>query len=128
MRLLADENIPLASVERLRAEGHDVAVVLGGSGGSGDEAVLRRAREEDRILLTFDLDFGELVFHRGFSIPPGVILFRLHPARPNEPAELLVSISQRPEIQLANQFTVVTQDQVRQRPLPRETPRGLTPR
>ena len=58
MRFLADENVPFASVLRLRGEGHDVQVV---PQGGTDSAILVLARDEQRVLLTFDRDFGRLV-------------------------------------------------------------------
>jgi predicted nuclease of predicted toxin-antitoxin system len=39
--------------------------------------VLARAVREQRILLTFDNDFGELVFHSGQKASCGVVLFRI---------------------------------------------------
>lgn len=68
MRLLANENIPLASVATLRRAAHDVVSVMERSPGFPDEEVLRLAHSEARIILTFDRDYGELVYrHR---LPP----------------------------------------------------------
>jgi len=33
--------------------------------GLGDDSVLEKALTESRLLITFDKDFGELVFHKG---------------------------------------------------------------
>ena len=62
MRLLANENFPLDAVEALRAEGHDVAWIREDARGSVEEKVLERAQHEERIVITFDKDFGELAF------------------------------------------------------------------
>ena len=62
MRFLADENFPGLAVSELRKRGHDVSWVLTDSPGISDQEVLGRAKDENRILLTFDKDFGELVF------------------------------------------------------------------
>ena len=62
MRLLANENIPLATVEALREAGEDVVSVTEDSPGATDEAVIRWARQEERVVVTFDRDYGELVF------------------------------------------------------------------
>lgn len=53
MKLLANENIPLASVAALRTAGHDVLSLSLDSPGIKDEAVLALAREQDRIHVTF---------------------------------------------------------------------------
>lgn len=77
MRFLADENFPGAAVRAIRQMKHEVAWVLEDSPSALDPVVLQRAIAEDRILLTFDKDFGELA--RSFGLPPssGIILFRL---------------------------------------------------
>lgn len=86
--------------------------------GASDRAVLALARSENRYLLTFDRHFGELIYRRGEAAPRGVIYFRFLPVDPEEPARVLEALLKRPEIQLEARLTVVTRDQVRQRPLP----------
>ena len=62
MRLLANENFPRIAVEALRARGHDVAWVRTDIPGASDQDVIHRAVAENRVLVTFDKDFGELAF------------------------------------------------------------------
>ena len=69
MRILADENIPRCVVETLRRENHDVAWVRRDAPGATDRKVLARARAGNRLLLTFDMDFGELAFREGLPTP-----------------------------------------------------------
>lgn len=47
---------------RLRSEGHDVSYVPEFKSGASDVAILLKAFQEKRILLTEDKDFGELVY------------------------------------------------------------------
>ena len=61
MRLCANENIPEACVVRLRQAGHDVLWIRETTPGSPDNVVLALAASEDRLLITFDKDFGELI-------------------------------------------------------------------
>ena len=79
MRLLANENFPLDAVEALRAAGHDVVWIREDSRGAPDENILQRAQEENRIVITFDKDFGELAFRSKLPAQSGVILFRVTP-------------------------------------------------
>jgi hypothetical protein len=58
VRLLTDENIPSALVVALVEAGHEVATVRERAGGAADLDVARLAEAENRILLTFDKDFG----------------------------------------------------------------------
>jgi predicted nuclease of predicted toxin-antitoxin system len=118
IRLLADENVPRATVDSLRIAGLDVSAVIEHMPGASDAAVLEFARSEKRLLLTFDRDFGELIYRRGELPPPGVVYFRFLPIDPEESARILRSLLEHSEITLSGRFTVVTRDQVRQRPLP----------
>src|SRR5207302_10430940 len=77
MRLCANENVPGDCVAVLRQRGHDVLWVREVARGSGDDAVLAKAQSEARVLITFDKDFGELVFRRGKAASHGIVLFRL---------------------------------------------------
>lgn len=120
MRLLADENIPLAAVRALRAAGHDVVAIAEDATGLPDHTVLDRATSENRILLTFDRDFGALIYRGAVSVPRGVILLRFVPLTPEEPAQLLLELANRPELVFEGRFTVVDRERVRQRPLSRD--------
>lgn len=77
MRLLANENIPRDAVEALRTNGHDVVWVREMGPGSTDDEVLAFAINDQRVLLTFDKDFGELAWRGHLPGTRGVILFRL---------------------------------------------------
>ncbi len=74
--MLADENVPTDVVSALRSNGHDLTWMREAGPGSPDDLVLQRALAEDRIVLTFDKDFGELAFRLGQLATPGVILLR----------------------------------------------------
>lgn len=60
MRALADENFPRPAVEALRRPGWDVFSVAEACPGVPDEEVAALCADQQRILLTFDKDFGEL--------------------------------------------------------------------
>ena len=82
MRFLADAGISPRTVEFLREIGHDVVHVRDLSmQRAGDEVVADRARVESRVVLTFDLDFGE-VLAVGILDRPSVVIFRLADERP----------------------------------------------
>jgi hypothetical protein len=76
----------------------------------------------DYLVITFDREFGELVFARGSSGFPGVILLRFVPQSPMEPAELLADLAARPGLTFVGRSTVVDREHVRQRPLPVSRP------
>lgn len=91
MRFLANENVTADIVANLRARGHDVVWVAEGSPSLFDSDVLSIAVAEQRTLLTFDLDFGELAFRHALPAGPGIILLRLPGLSPGLLAERAVA-------------------------------------
>ena len=117
MRFLANENFPLDAVEALRNAGHDVAWVRTDAPGSSDPKVLQRAVADERVLLTFDKDFGELAFRAGLPAPCGVVLFRFQASSSAAlAARVAAAISARTD--WAGYFAVVTLGRIRMRELP----------
>jgi predicted nuclease of predicted toxin-antitoxin system len=121
MRWLADENIPGAAVAFLRRHGEDVVAIAQIAPGIADEAVLERARADQRILLSFDRDHGDLIFNGGHAAPPAVVYFRLYPADSNALDRILGGLMALGENALIGKFTVVTAEGMRQRALPAPT-------
>ncbi len=75
MKFLVDENIGTSIVRYLRSARHDVVWIKDVAPGLADRDILRRARMERRVIVTYDLDFGKLVF-LGKAKHRGVILLR----------------------------------------------------
>ena len=115
--LLANENVPLPAVKLLRAKGVDVVATAETMPGASDEQVLRFARDEGRWLVTYDRDYGELVFSRGLPSPPAIVYLRQEPYPPTRPADLLGSLLARPD-QVEGYFVVVGERSIRKRRRP----------
>ena len=62
MRFIADEGVDRSLVMFLRHDDHDVFYFAETDCGTEDEAILTLAKAENRILITRDKDFGELVY------------------------------------------------------------------
>jgi len=74
MRILVDENMPLATVQALRTAGHDVEDVRGTSAeGSSDDALWERAQAAERLLITTDKSFAS----RTGDLHFGVLIVRV---------------------------------------------------
>ncbi len=78
MNFAADECCDAVLVAGLRANGHDVWYAMESARGKDDQAILHHAETEQRILLTEDKDFGELVVRLGLPAY-GVVLLRMNP-------------------------------------------------
>jgi hypothetical protein len=115
MRFLADENFPGTAVAALRTDGHDVSWVLTEAPGKDDRAVLAWAVRQQRVLLTFDKDFGELASDPSLAAT-GVILFRIPPGKPAETGRRLADlIATRDD--WAGHFSMIEPGRVRMRRL-----------
>jgi predicted nuclease of predicted toxin-antitoxin system len=118
MRWLANENYPRASIALLRQAGLDVLAISETAPSINDEDVLALANTEQRVILTFDRDYGELIFRRLLPCSSGVIYFRFIPMTPTEPAERLLQLLGIAGLQLEGLFTTAECQHVRQRPMP----------
>lgn len=90
MRLLANENFPGPAVAALRQAGHDVFWARTDCPGAKDTEILGRAVADQRLILTFDKDFGELAFRSRLPAPCGIILFRISLTSPDDVARRAV--------------------------------------
>ena len=81
MNFLLDMGIAQSSAAFLRGNGHD-AVHLREQGlqRMEDEDIILKARAENRVVLTHDLDFGRIMALSGENLP-SVITFRLQDMR-----------------------------------------------
>ena len=84
MKLLVDKCVARAVSQRLRDDGHDVSTVAEWPSDPGDKAILERAADEGRSIITIDADFGALVF-RDHARRVGVLRLREQP--PGEQAK-----------------------------------------
>lgn len=118
MDLLADENVHGAIVEWLRVAGHDLVWAAESLKGCPNAELLSLARDQRRILVTADLDFGELVFRRRL-VSAGLILLRLglEGQSVDRRIETLAARWSFIERHAPNHFVVLGQRKTRVRPL-----------
>lgn len=122
MNFLADMGISPKAVAFLQNLGHD-AVHLHDHGLDrlSDQAILEKTQAEGRVVLTHDLDFGELMAASGAALP-SVVIFRLRNMRPENVnrhfREIVVRYREALE---KGAILSVTEGQVRTRYLPVET-------
>jgi predicted nuclease of predicted toxin-antitoxin system len=114
--LVVNENFPAPSTQVLRSAGFDVLAIGEAHPGMDDRDVLELARTQGRWLLTFDADYGELVFHRRLAPPAVVLLLRESHYRPAEPAQWVLPLANAPS-EIEGYFCVVSRDALRKRPL-----------
>ncbi len=114
--ILANENFPRHSVILLKKAGFEVVSIAEQSPGISDSEVLAIACRNSMVILTFDRDYGELLFKYRQSMPEGVVYFRTGLEHPEQAAKILLAQFQN-GLEINGYFTVIDIHGVRQRPL-----------
>ncbi|HLB59057.1 MAG TPA: DUF5615 family PIN-like protein [Bdellovibrionota bacterium] len=112
MKFLADECCDFSVVKALRESGYDVAVMSEISKGALDKKVLEISLEEQRILITEDKDFGELVYaYQRRSI--GVILLRFPSGGRAILSKALMQLLEKNHDSIKGKFVVIQPGKIR---------------
>lgn len=80
MRWLVDECVDAGVAALLHGSGYDVVYMSDVEPRAADTEVMNRAHHENRLLLTEDKDFGDLVFRQARPVP-GIVLLRIDSSR-----------------------------------------------
>ena len=112
MRFIIDESTGKSVANYLRSKGFDTVAVSEAMPKATDFQILIRARNEKRILVTNDLDFGELVFRNGQN-HSGILLLRLHDETPANRIRVVKAVIEQFGNRLPNHFVVATENGIR---------------
>jgi predicted nuclease of predicted toxin-antitoxin system len=115
MKLLADENFPKASVLLLRQLYYDITSIGEDDPGITDHSVMDTAIREQRLILTFDRDYGELIFKHNKKPEQGALYLRLSAYSPEEPAKIVHILLTTSGLETYRRLTVYDGQTVRQR-------------
>lgn len=114
MKILANENFPYPSIYYLKEKGFDVLSIGMDYPGIKDAEIMEIAIKEERIILTFDRDYGELIFRLNYKPEKGVIYLRLNEYTPVEPGHIIERLL-RSSYDFSSALTVVDEQGIRQR-------------
>jgi predicted nuclease of predicted toxin-antitoxin system len=120
VKFLVDQNRSPALAERLRDAGHDAVHTMElGLERAEDDELLLLAREERRVVISGDTDFGALLALAN-ATSPSVILFRSRHRRSadDQAALLLAHLDDVEGDLIAGAVVVITDDRIRVRRLP----------
>lgn len=114
MKFLLDENLSPLHARTVRDMGHDaVSVVEAGLSGSDDEVVRAVAIAEERVLVTLDADFANVLRYPPAETP-GVVRLRIHPATEYAIDEMLRGVIPRiAEENVRGKLVVVDESKIR---------------
>jgi hypothetical protein len=111
-RFLADESCDYAVVRALRARDIDIIAIAEAGPSASDRDVLSLARNDGRILVTEDKDFGWLVYV-SLERSAGVVLLRYRPEGRASIVDSVVALATEQPEQLIGSFTVVQPGRIR---------------
>src|SRR3990172_6259448 len=114
IKFLIDESTGASVAEYLRRAGFDVLFVGETMQQAEDTDILAQAAHENRILMTNDKDFGELVFRSGRT-HAGVVLFRLQDESQDNRVRMAQIVAGEYPERLPGNFVVVTEKGIRVR-------------
>ena len=119
MKFLADMGVSMTVVQALREQNYDVIHLREQRlQRLPDPTILIKAKQETRIILTFDLDFSELLAISRENLP-SVIIFRLQKTIPNFVADrLLKSLPLYKENLIQGAILIIEDSRYRLRHLP----------
>jgi len=102
---LIDVGVGKKVESHLADHGHDVKPVRSINPSMSDRDMIRLAGAEDRMVITMDKDFGELVHHSG-EAHCGVLLLRMEDATGSEKARVVAEIMRRYSDAIQGRFCV----------------------
>jgi predicted nuclease of predicted toxin-antitoxin system len=116
VRWLVDECVDAALVTLLRQLAHDVVYIADVAPSATDVVVMSRADRENRLLLTEDKDFGDLIFRQARPVR-GIVLLRIDPSRRSRKGPRLLAAIDQFGSALYGHYTVIEDARFRSRPL-----------
>jgi predicted nuclease of predicted toxin-antitoxin system len=116
VKIVVDECCPAYIANELKSDGHDVIYVAEDAPSLKDNDILNWALREERIIVTEDRDFCELVF---LNKRPtfGIVLVRIHPQKRVEKLQRVRETFANQAAELAHAMVTVTLTNTRIRPL-----------
>jgi len=114
LRFLVDESTGIKVSEKLKQKGFNSVSVIEIMKGAEDIEIIKRAKKENRIIVTNDKDFGWLAT---IYKPPGLILLRLKKETIQTKIEVIHNIIYKHRGFIYGNIIVATEKKIRIRPL-----------
>ena len=112
MRFLRDVGVGKIVEQMLTSMGHDVQSMIDINPNASDISILQKAKTEERIIITMDKDFGELVF-KSSNKHSGVLLLRTQDMDGEEKAEIVKYIMENHSSVIEDNFCVFQKGKLR---------------
>lgn len=110
-KFIVDESTGKKVAETLRYKGFDVTSVIESFRGASDSDITKIAFKENRIIITNDKDFGDLIYRKKFPAY-GVIFLRLKDESAANKIRVILEVLSKKRDQLAGNFIVVNENSI----------------
>jgi predicted nuclease of predicted toxin-antitoxin system len=114
VKFLVDESAGIEVSRKLKQMSFDAVSVIQSMRGASDEEIMRKAIEENRVIITNDRDFGWLA---SFYKPPGIILLRLKDERAENKVKMVSHIIKKYGGSILGSILVASEKKIRIRRL-----------
>ncbi len=113
MKFLTDENIAKSVVNSLRKAGFNVKDIKEENfQGTSDKDILNLADNENRVIITHDKDFGNILYSTKIQ-HKGIILIRLKNQSPANTTKILLNILNSDiKDKINNNLTIISENQI----------------
>ena len=115
-KFLIDENVDFPVVLHLRQKGYDVTSIVELHPSLEDFLIMKMAFAQNRIIVTSDKDFGQLIFQNKLK-SCGLILFRLGDQSSQAKIKVLDLLLDNYLDKLTGNFIVLSENKIRVRKL-----------
>lgn len=112
LKFLADVNVEKSIIEEIKALGYNITSVAEIDAKMPDSKIFELANAENKILITNDKDFGEIVFRQKL-ISSGIILIRLEKQDINVKIKLIKKLLIFYKEKIQYHFIVINQNKFR---------------
>ncbi len=112
IKYLADENIPLMVIKELSELGFSIESIPSSKRGMNDKEVMKYAFEKGLVIITFDKDFGQLIFKEKVN-SKGIILLRVTSTSPKKIKSIIKKILEDKGFIPLEKFVVIHEKHMR---------------
>lgn len=103
-------------MDELKKLGYDITWIAEENPSLDDISIFKIAQKENRILLTNDKDFGDIVFRQKL-VSSGIVLFRIKGQDTREKIKLLTKVLVSHKDRISKHFVVITKEKFRFTPI-----------
>jgi len=119
LKFLVDVGIGKKVEAYLKSQGYDTKTVRDIDSRMEDKEIIQKAVSENRMVVTMDKDFGELVYHSSMK-HSGVLLLRMEDATGQEKLQIIKNILTKYSEQIKNCFCVFQNNRFRIRKIKKQ--------